>query len=116
MMSRMFLYSSILLCGVFLSSVSQVMLKKAALKEYSNSVKAYLNPLVIFAYAVFGGTTLLSVLAYRGIPLSLGPIIESSGYIFVTFWGIKLFDEILTRKRIIGICLILFGIVLYSVS
>ena len=115
-MSKILLYSLVLLCGVFLSSVSQVMLKKASLKEYDSPVKAYLNPLVILAYIIFGVTTLLSVFAYRGIPLSLGPVLESTGYIFVTFWGIRLFGETLTKNRQLGICLILLGIILYSVS
>ena len=69
------LYSLFLLCGVFISAISQVMLKKAALKKYDNVVKEYLNPLVIFAYMLFVGTTFLSILAYRGIPLSMGPIL-----------------------------------------
>ena len=54
-------YSGILLASVFISAVSQVMLKKSALKTYDSPIKEYLNPLVIFAYALFVGTTLLSV-------------------------------------------------------
>ena len=115
-MTRTFLYSLILLFGVFLSSVSQVMLKKASIKEYDTSLKMYLNPFVITAYIIFAGTTLLSVLAYRGIPLSLGPVIEATGYIFVSFWGVKLFGEKMTRKKIAAIILILVGIVLFSVG
>ena len=115
-MNRTLSYSLLLLCGVFLSSISQVLLKKASIKDYDTPIKAYLNPLVIIAYIIFAGTTLLSVLAYRGIPLSLGPVIESSGYIFVAFWGMKLFGEKITKKKGIAIFLILSGILLYSVS
>lgn len=46
-------YALISLLGVFLSSVSQVMLKKAAMRKYSSVVQEYLNPLVIFAYGIF---------------------------------------------------------------
>ena len=49
-MIRTFLYSLILLVGVFLSSVSQVMLKKASIKGYDTDLKMYLNPFVINAY------------------------------------------------------------------
>ena len=115
-MSKTFLYSMILLLGVFLSSISQVMLKKSSMKAYDAPIKMYLNPLVITAYLIFAGTTFLSVLAYRGIPLSLGPIIEASGYIFVTFWGIKLFHERLTKRKGVAVLLILSGILIYSVS
>ena len=77
-------YSLFLLLGVFISSLSQVMLKKAALKKYDNPIKEYLNPLVIFAYILFVGTTFLSIMAYRGIPISMGPILEATSYIYVT--------------------------------
>ena len=113
-MNKIYLYSFILLFGVFLSSVSQVMLKKASLKDYESPIKMYLNPLVIIAYIIFAGTTLLSVLAYRGIPLSLGPVIEASGYIFVSFWGVKLFGEKMTKKKILAVVLIFSGIIIYS--
>ena len=54
------MYSCILLLGVFISAISQVMLKKAAMKTYDSPIKEYLNPLVIIAYMMFVGTTFLS--------------------------------------------------------
>lgn len=109
------LYACVLLAGVFISAVSQVMLKKAAMKTYPSKIKEYLNPLVIFAYAIFFGTTLLSVIAYRGIPLSMGPILEATSYIYVTFFGVKIFKEKLNGKKIAALILILAGIVVYAV-
>lgn len=46
------LYYGILLAGVFIGAVSQVMLKKAAMRQYSSPLREYLNPLVIFAYKI----------------------------------------------------------------
>lgn len=40
------LYSSLILIGTFISAISQVMLKKAAVKKYASKLKEYLNPLV----------------------------------------------------------------------
>ncbi len=108
------LYSLILLCGVFVGSVSQVMLKKAALKKYDSPMKEYLNPLVITAYVLFVGTTLLSVLAYRVIPLSMGPVLESTSYIYVTFFGFYFFDERINRRKLISLAIIIGGILVYS--
>ena len=54
------IYSCVLLIGVLVSAISQVLLKKAAMKHYENHLKEYLNPMVIFAYAMFVGTTFLS--------------------------------------------------------
>lgn len=108
------LYSLFLLAGVFISAVSQVLLKKAALKEYDSPIKEYLNPLVILAYTMFVGTTFLSILAYRGIPMSLGPVLEATSYIYVTLFGVKIFNEKINSKKIVALILIIGGILIYS--
>ncbi|MBO4637546.1 MAG: EamA family transporter [Clostridiales bacterium] len=105
----------IFLTGVFISSVSQVLLKRSALNKHDSGIKEYLNPLVIGAYILFFGATLLSILAYRVLPLSKGAVIDSFGYVFITFWGVTLFRERLNPKRIIALILIISGIIVYSV-
>ncbi len=112
---RTLLHAAILLLGVFISSISQVMLKKAAMRTYESRIREYLNPLVIFAYVLFVGTTFLSILAYRGIPLSMGPVLEATGYIYVTVFGVLIFHEKLNAKKLIALAMILCGIVIYSV-
>lgn len=107
-------YSGVLLLSVLISAISQVMLKKSALKTYDSPVQEYLNPLVIFAYVLFVGTTLLSVIAYRGIPLSLGPVLESTAYVYVTIFGVLIFKERMTRGKFCALALIIAGIVVYS--
>ena len=109
------IYSCVLLIGVLVSAISQVLLKKAAMKHYENHLKEYLNPMVIFAYAMFVGTTFLSIIAYRGIPLSMGPILEATSYIYVTIFGVKIFHERLNKKKIIALFFIVGGIIIYSV-
>lgn len=108
------IYACVLLAGVFISAVSQVMLKKAAQKTYDSWLKEYLNPLVIFAYAMFVITTFLSIIAYKGIPLSMGPILEATSYFYVTFFGVKIFHEKLSRRKVIALILIIGGIIVYS--
>lgn len=108
------LYSLLLLSGVFISAISQVLLKKAAMKHYDSRIKEYMNPLVIIAYTMFVGTTFLSILAYHGIPLSMGPVLEATSYIYVTFFGVKIFGETLTRKKVVSLVLIILGIIVYS--
>ena len=114
MNKTVFLYSLVLLCGVFISSISQVMLKKAAMISYDSPIKEYLNPLVIFAYVLFVGTTFLSIIAYRGIPLSMGPVLEATSYIYVTIFGVKIFGEKMNGKKLIALLLIIGGICVYS--
>ena len=114
MTPTMLVYAGILLLSVLISAISQVMLKKSALKTYDTPVQEYLNPLVIFAYVLFVGTSLLSVIAYKGIPLSLGPVLESTAYIYVTLFGVLIFKERMTRGKVGALVLIIAGIVVYS--
>ncbi|NLW78057.1 MAG: multidrug ABC transporter [Ruminococcaceae bacterium] len=103
-------YVLVCLAGVFLSSVSQVMLKKAAQKNHKSVLAEYLNPLVIVAYLIFFGTTVISVWAYKGLPLSLGPVLETTGYIYITLFGVLLFKEKLNAKRLLALGLIIAGV------
>lgn len=105
----------LLLIGTFLGAVSQVLLKKAANKSYSSKIREYLNPLVVGAYAIFFLTTLMSICAYRGLPLSVGPILESTSYMYVTFFGVVFFSEKITRKKTVALLLIVGGIMVYSI-
>ncbi len=109
------MHASIALVGVFISSVSQVLLKKAALKHSDSSIDDYLNPLVIGAYILFIITTIISVYAYKGIPLSLGPILEATSYAYITIFGVKIFGEKVGRKKIIALSLILCGVLTYGI-
>lgn len=106
-------YSCILLLGVFISAISQVILKKAALKKYDSVIKEYLNPLVIIAYSIFFASTFLSIMAYKEIPLSMGPILEATSYLYVTFFGVKIFGEKMTRKKWVALVMIIVGIIVY---
>lgn len=112
--STMIAYACVLLAGVFIASLSQVMLKKAAMRSHESAIKEYMNPLVIFAYVLFLGTTFLSIIAYRGIPLSMGPILEATSYIYVTIFGVCIFKEKITKKKVVALGLILLGIAIFS--
>lgn len=116
MTARFLAYASLILIGTFISSVAQVMLKKAAMKEYTSHVREYLNPTVIIAYIVFFGSTFLSIFAYKVVPLSMGAILEATSYIYVTIFGVTIFKETITKKRMIALVIILTGIVIYAVG
>ena len=107
-------YASLILIGVFISAISQVMLKKASMRHYDSVIREYMNPLVIFAYVMFVGTTFLSIFAYRGIPLSMGPVLEATSYIYVTIFGARIFHEKISSKKIIALVMIVTGIIIYS--
>ena len=107
-------YTAVMLVGVFISSVSQVLLKKAAQTKHESVLKEYLNPFVIIAYSMFFGATLLSIFAYRVIPLSFGVILETTGYIYVPVFSITIFKEKLSKLKVIALGMIIGGILVYS--
>ena len=107
-------YIILFLSAVFISSVSQIMLKKSANKTYESKLKEYMNPWVIIAYGLFFGATLVTVIAYKYIPLSLGPILESAGYFFVTILGMIFLKEKVGKKKAFGLLIILIGIIVFN--
>lgn len=103
-------HAALMLCGTFISSVAQVLLKKAAQQEYDSVWKEYLNARVIAGYAIFFAASFLSILAFRVVPLSMGPILEATGYLYVTIFGSLIFKEKITGQKIAALVLILAGI------
>lgn len=108
-------YTILLLVSVFISAVSQILLKKAAMQHYDSIIREYVNPRVMTGYALFAVTSFLAVLAYRGIPLSMGPVFESTSYIYVTVFGSVFFGEKITVRKLVAIGFIIAGIIVCSV-
>ena len=106
----------VLLCliSVFIASLSQIFLKISADKSYANKIKEYLNTYVITAYMMFLSSTLLTVIALKGISLSKAPVLESAGYIFILLLGRIILKERITPLKVAGNLLIIIGILVYS--
>lgn len=114
MNSRLFSYAALMLAGVFISSIAQVLLKKAAQCQYDSVLQEYLNPRVIIAYSIFFAATFLSIFAYRVVPLSMGAILEATGYIYVTVFGALIFKERMTGLKLAALGLIIGGVCVYA--
>ena len=113
-MSSLGISVCLLLLSVFISSVSQIILKKAADKTYESTLKEYMNPMVIGAYGLFFCSLILTMLALKHVPLSMSPILESTGYIFVSVMGYIFLKERFSRRKLMGFALILAGIVIFN--
>ena len=113
-MSRLQMSVCLLLFSVFISSVSQILLKKAANRTYESTIKEYMHPLVIGAYGMFFCSVILTMLALRYVPLSMSPILVSTGYIFVSVMGYFFLKERFTRKKLLGFALILVGVIIFN--
>lgn len=115
-MNNFGMYVGILLVSVLISSVSQIILKKSADRTYKNALAEYLNIRVISAYGMFFASTVLTMIALKRVPLSMSPILESTGYIYISVMGYVFLKEKFTRRKAAGMALILVGIAIYSLK
>ena len=109
-------YILLFLLSVFISSISQIMLKWSATKQHTSRLREYVNPWVLTAYSILFCSTFLTMLAYKHIPLSLGPMLEMTGYVYITILGIVVFKEKMTPKRWLALALICAGILVFSIG
>ena len=105
---------AIFLGSVLVASISQIMLKKSADRKYDRWIDEYLNFRVIFAYGLFFLSSLLTVYAYKFVPLSLGPVLEARGYVFVSVMGYFILKEKIGKRKFLGLVVIIAGIVIFN--
>ena len=101
--------------SVLIASLSQSLLKWESSREHTSLLREYLNPGVIGGYGLLALSMLLTMFAYRKLPLSMTPAFESFSYIFVTIFGALFFHERVTRKKLLALGLIVAGIVVFMI-
>lgn len=106
-------YYLIFLMSVFIASSSQIILKKSADKEHKNVIAEYLNLNVIIGYGMLFMSTILTIAAFKGLDFKNGPIIESTGYLFVLVLSRIFLKENITKKKMIGNILIIAGAIIF---
>lgn len=106
-------YILLLILSVVIASFSQILLKKSARKTYSSFIREYLNAYVIIGYGMMVVSTIVTILAYRGVEYKNGPVIESLGYILIMILSYFFFKEPITKKKLLGNGLILLGIIIF---
>ena len=112
----MWLYYLLGLASVLVADISQLILKRAAVREYKSWIHSYLNVRVILAYGMFFGSTLLNLFALRKLPLSLSPMWQSMGQVFVALLSYFVLRERITRKKLLGMALIICGIMCFVIQ
>jgi drug/metabolite transporter (DMT)-like permease len=105
----------ILLIGVTIASFSQVLLKKSTEKTYPSRIREYLNPFVICGYGLLFLSLLFSMYSHRGLEYTNVRLIESVGYIIVMFLSYYFFKEKITRRKALGMLVIMAGIYVYYI-
>ena len=114
-MNKVLIFSGIYVLGVIISAFAQILLNKSADVERKSKLKEYLNFKTIFAYGIFFGATLCSVIAYKYVPLSMGPILGTTEYVFVALLSYLLLKEKIGKKKLIGLIVIIFGVLIFSI-
>ena len=109
------MYIGLYLISVLISSVSQILLKKSAMKTYNYKFGDYLNFYVITAYGLSFISMFLTVLAYRGVDLKLGPAIEATSYIFVAILSAIFLKEKVSSKKRVGLMIIIAGVLISNI-
>ena len=115
MTREMLPYLSLAVFSVFIASLSQTLLKWESGKEHKSFVREYLNVGVIGGYGLLALSMLLTMFAYKKLPLSMTPAFECFSYIFVTIFGVTVFHEKVTRKKLLALGLIVAGILVFTI-
>lgn len=89
--------------------------KLSVLIKNEKLIREYINVRVITAYGMFFFSSLLSVLAYKYVPLSFGPILGAAEYVFIAILSRLILKEHINHRKIFGLAVIIAGIVVYSV-
>lgn len=104
----------LVVCGIFASSCSQLLLKKSAEIVYSSWLASMINWRVILAYSILLASLFINITAMsHGINLKELPILEALGYIFVPFLSWLVLKEKISTKTIVSIIFISLGIVIF---
>ena len=107
------LYLVILILSVIIASFAQILLKKGAGKTYSSPIREYLNIYVICGYGLMFLSMFITIIAYSGLDFTNVPVIESLGYVVVMLLGYLFFKEKITKRKLLGMAVILCGIFVY---
>ena len=109
------IYGIIMIIATFFNAVSQIMLKKSAVKTKKMKFwTKFLNKEVLTAYLIFGLVCLINLYAYRGVDFKYGGAINAVGQVFVLGLSVLFCNEKLSKSRVVGSIMIISGIFLLS--
>ncbi len=108
----------LVLLGVFLTGISQVLLKIGS-QQGNNKEKrflaAYMNIHTISAYVLLLFVTVIMVIALKEIPLKVSYAIASLTFVVVMYFSFALLNEKPTFIKIGATVLIMAGVILFNI-
>ena len=97
--------------SVFASTTSQILLKTQANKtERESFFKKFLNIRVILSYGILMLSLAFNQVALIHVPASVVPCITATSFIWIFLFSFIFLKEKPSRKKILGVVLILAGI------
>ena len=109
-------YILVALVSVVLSSFAQILLKKSSAEEKKHLIFDYLNLKVILAYGIIFFCMLIMIYAFTGMYYRYGAVIESLSYLLIMLFSRMFIQEKITRRRVIGNCVIVLGVIIFALS
>ena len=67
-----------------------------------------------FTMSLFFISNFITIYGLKYVPLSMGPILESTGYVFIVILSRLFLKEAISKKKIMGMGIILIGIIVFS--
>lgn len=106
---------SFALAAALLTAVAQLMLKMGALQSRGLPIpRLWLNPWVATSYGFFFIVTLLNLYAFQVLELKLFVILNSLVLLVVVAGSCVFFGEIVNRKTLAGMGLLLAGVLVFN--
>lgn len=109
-----FCYAAAIL-GAFITALSQIILKRQANiteERKSGFFAKFLNPRVIISYGLLFSTLVINQIALIYVPVSVMPCITATSFVWVFVLGILVLKEQVSRRRILGVAIIILGVII----
>jgi drug/metabolite transporter (DMT)-like permease len=101
--------------AVVITAISQVFLKIGANRSRDRSFLAsYLNAWTMAGYFLFVVVTLMSLYAFKEVPLKMAVMLLPFTYVLVSVFSLILLKEKMAKNQIIGSCIIFVGVVVFN--
>jgi hypothetical protein len=108
---------SLVFIAVFLTGISQVLLKIGAVHQGTQKksvLAAYLNLPVMAAYGLLIFVTIITVIALMEVPLKMVYAITSLNFIVVTILSQWILKEHVGKQMILALALIICGVLVFN--
>ena len=96
--------------SILIASYSQIILKKGAKQE-----NIYINKYTMIGYGLMITSTVLTLIGYKSVSLTLSGVLQTLSFVFVPFFSLIFLKEKIDKKTLLWIAVIILGILIYTI-